>query len=256
MKITGAKLKSFSHKWASNILWLLFKYNHFKKYCSDTFGIEGLNPYGWYHWHDGARCFTAILKNNGQPVFIKTDETFHLVENEDRMSRKFSNGLPKSCPRIEISDLNGPIKLLVYEYIKGRTLDDYLSMPCADVDWPYFYNELLKILDNLYRLNMIHRDITPSNILIQSYSNNSFMRIVLIDFAFAVIAGETCIDSQYDKSKVTHLGLGLNPKPYFWDDAHSSLQILKRIEECSGRLYPSWRDKIEKRVGRITHTIC
>lgn len=255
MNITSAKIKTFAHKWASNIFWLLFRYNNFKKYCSFELSIEVLNPYRWYRWHDGARCFRARSTLSGQPVFIKTEGTFHLLENEYRMTSLFSQNLPKGCPAIELSDFNGPIKLLVYEYVNGRTLADYLKRPGSRVHWPLFFDQVLKILDNLFRHKMIHRDITPSNLLIQSDNKNNLLRIVLIDFAFAVIEGEPNIDSRLEKSKVTHLGQDLNPRPFVWDDAYAALQILRKIEEYSGHLFSDWCDRIEKRVGRITHTM-
>lgn len=247
------RIKSVGHKWTSNILWLLFKYNKFRRYCSESLSVKAVHPFKWCHWHDGARCFTAILKNNDKTIFIKTDSAFHMIENEYRMSRLFYKGLPMSCPYIEYADLNGPIKVIVFEYVRGCTLEDFLSTQYNVIYWPHFFDELLKILDNLYQLNMIHRDITPSNLLIQKDSGKKPFSIKLIDFAFGVITGETCIDSQIEKSKVMYLGQSLNPKPYLWDDAYSSLQILKKIEKYSGHYFPEWREQFEKRVGLLTH---
>lgn len=241
------------HKWISNIFWLLFCYARFKNYCFNFLPFRNLAPYKIFHWHDNARLFLGMLENNAAHVFIKTENNFNLMDNEERMNKLFYDALPKNCSKIVNSFSYYRKKILVFEYINGRTLKDFFFNPTPKIPLTFFFNELIVIIDALYRLKLIHRDITPSNLIIHYDNRDIPTNIKLIDFTFCVMAGDTYIDSKLGKDTLASLGKRLKPKKFLWDDAFSAFEILKEIETRTGQSFPPYRERFRKRIGRLTH---
>ena len=98
---------------------------------------------------------------------------------------------------------------MLYTFLKHLSLQHQKSFLLAIID----------ILEILYSERIIHRDFTPSNILIDIANNNC--EVGLIDFGWAIQYGE-------EKSAITPNGLGeIDRHPTFFSDAYAFAQILK-----------------------------
>ncbi len=67
---------------------------------------------------------------------------------------------------------------LVQEYIEGKTLQNLLYKKWSKHKVILFLREILKILQYLHQINIIHRDVKPSNIMMRKEDR----KFVLIDF--------------------------------------------------------------------------
>ena len=117
------------------------------------------------------------------------------------------------------------------EKIKGnRTLEDEPEDKYAD--------EVLAILDSLYKANVVHRDILPSNFLI---APNGHLK--LIDLQFAVDMENQRIDPWLQRHPQYHFGIfaaAVTCDGAWWDDAAFACMLL-----------PSLRDGARSRIGRL-----
>lgn len=250
--LTPSRIRSVSTKWLGNILWLLFKYYRLKKICLTELNGLKIKPFNWTKWHDGARCFTGKDIHNSN-FFIKTDGILKLSFNEAKMSNLFYSVYPSFCPKIVYSRLTSPIKLLVFELEPWCNLEDVLIKPSKITNWDSFLTNLISLIDCLHNQKMLHRDLTPSNLLINT--ENNITEVKIIDFAFAIFPYETVKnDENINENKLATLGQGLNPKPLSWDDAYSAVKITERIEMIYGLTFPKQINELNTRVGRCTYS--
>lgn len=165
--------------------------------------------------------------------------------------------------------------IVIEEYISGDSLSDYLDKngPLDPITSLTVINKLCDILDNLHNLEppVIHRDLTPSNIML-SYD----MNVTLIDFNASrffktdkvcdtipmgtvdYAAPEQYGFSQSDaRTDIYALGIILNtmltgntPKTCIYNDRRISSVISKCINIDPDKRYRSVR-KLKKAVKRI-----
>ena len=125
----------------------------------------------------------------------------------------------------------GPLAFVVIEKIEGgRTLADELDDKYAD--------EVLAILDSLYKANVVHRDILPSNFLVAPDGH-----LKLIDFQFAVDMNTKRIDPWMKRHPEYHFAVfaaAVARDHAWWDDAAFSTLLL-----------PSLRERARSRIGRL-----
>ncbi|HEY9808642.1 MAG TPA: VIT domain-containing protein [Halomicronema sp.] len=85
----------------------------------------------------------------------------------------------------------GEEQYLLQEYIAGKNLGKELEEEGTfdEIKIRQVLNELLPVLNNIHKENLIHRDIKPENIIRQSSTKN----LVLVDFGAAKFATETSL---------------------------------------------------------------
>lgn len=92
------------------------------------------------------------------------------------------------CAKVyDFLQANGKVHGLIYEYIEGRTLKDIIKSRnhgLSSEDIQKISVDILLALDELHQQNIIHRDVTPGNIVV--LPNNREAR--LIDFGLATSA--------------------------------------------------------------------
>ncbi len=244
------KLKVHCFKWPYTIFWLVFRHKKFTQYIKQTVGCKNVRPFKWSNWHNGTVYYTA--GNRTQRYFIKTDDIHGLLSHEARMTRLLNTQSPGICPHLISTGGTGKTEFAIYDLVCGRSLQDIFEYK-GTVDWEMFFGELVAIIDKLYDCKMIHRDIIPSNLIVEPATENKPQHLILVDLALAVKHDEPCIDAQMQQTDLRFLGKGYNPSPYIWDDAYASLQILNHIQMKTSLSFPIWREMITSRVGRLVH---
>jgi serine/threonine protein kinase len=89
---------------------------------------------------------------------------------------------------------------IVMEYFKGEDLSQYLSSlkePMDPLDVRNIIKQILEAFVHVHKLGIVHKDIKPSNILI-----NNHKRIKIVDFGIS----EIIQDSDYSKTKNQTMG--------------------------------------------------
>ena len=174
------------------------------------FGIPLKNSYALDD--KGNIYYTSIFTKDG--IFIKKASQ-EILENEFRFLEqlKESSYFPKiirySSNKLEITS------------VPGITLQTFIGthQKFSLNQQKKFLIGIINILESLYSNRIIHRDFTPSNILIDT--ENDECNVHLIDFGWAI---------QYDEesSAITPIGLGSSYRHNgYYSDAYAFAQILK-----------------------------
>ena len=167
----------------------------------------------------------------GLPCVVKcSSRAPESIVNEYTLAKRLYETDPVHFPAV-FACHPGPWAFVATEKIEGgRSLADEQDEKYAD--------EVLAILDSLYRANVIHRDILPSNFLIAPDGH-----LKLIDFQFAVDMNNPRIDPWLKRHPTYHFvvfAAALMRDRAWWDDAG-----------FAGMLLPSMWRRVQSRVGRL-----
>ncbi len=100
------------------------------------------------------------------------------------------------------------------KFINGERLSDYIKLNKVDLrEALQMTRQLLKIIKEIHKRNVIHRDIQPKNILIQQRSNNQQIYFMFINFGSSFINNYQWKDSLEDFDD--HLGNQFYRMPQF-----------------------------------------
>ena len=191
------------------------------------------------------RKWDALIEAEGKAVGLTDCRPF--LERK-LVNDIFYEGLCKGCPCIVKCSSRAP-ESIVNEYTLAKRLyeTDPVHFPaayaCHPGPWAFVATEkiaggVLAILDSLYRANVIHRDILPSNFLI---APNGHLK--LIDFQFAVDMNNPRIDPWLKRHPTYHFAVFaavLMRDHAWWDDAG-----------FAGMLLPSMWRRVQSRMGRL-----
>jgi len=123
--------------------------------------------------------------------------------------------------------------ILVLEFIDGKSLDTIIEEGDFDKESVcHLISSIRKIIKVLHRRNLIHRDITPNNLIL---SNE---KLFLIDYSFVLDKNSTRFPElsfvEQNIKSLSDLGGIYKVKSYTWDDVISCEKIIKII-------YPSYK---------------
>lgn len=68
---------------------------------------------------------------------------------------------------------------LQMEYVNGESIDNFVPLPWSDKDWNSIFSEVISAFEYLEQNQILHRDIRPANILVDTNNN-----VKIIDFGF------------------------------------------------------------------------
>jgi serine/threonine protein kinase len=219
------KIKRFP----SSVLLLLYFNLKIKKLLKQK-DIYSCKIFNFKNWHLGYAYFTAIQAD--KKVFIKIDTKLLLLQNDVKVFEIAKNSLLKeSLVKIYDSIMLDNMQLLITEYLDGVELSEHLI-----IQNPHLEKDIEQILENLNRLNIIHRDIKLDNFFIVGN------KLRIIDFTFAISSDKNIGLKDLDLSKKINceimegLGMNLNPAPFVWNDVYTFRKILLSIDKKSNHL--------------------
>ena len=213
--------------------------------------ITKISSFNYLNWRNGYCYFKGVYLE--KEVFIKVDTKMHLLIN-DKLTYDICKGIMKD-ELVEIlhHSLDSRIQFIVYEFINSRELDENILLN----DMRYL-DDIIRILNNLSKAGIIHRDIKLDNFLL---SNN---KLKIIDFTFSNSNThkdfkEVDISNSYNCFLLEFLGAGLNPSPFFWDDYYSFYTILKKLKKDADDFQKVKLNvcikEIEKFIGKTEYSI-
>ena len=125
-----------------------------------------------------------------RPVAVKVIAP--MLAEEDSFRERFRTEILRTANlshhnivRVYSAHTEGELLYLVMEYVEGPNLRDLLKNGPLELPWTvYMIREMAAALDFAHASGVVHRDVKPSNILIQGQSG----RVMLCDFGIAAPA--------------------------------------------------------------------
>lgn len=196
----------------------------------EEFGFSEVVPAqveAWKNLH-GTSYFQGKTPE-GQKVFFKCGGIKGSALREYKLLEVLFNELPLNFPQ-PILYTDDDKNIVAMKFIEGRSLGEMIDRGQIGHDKVRKIEiSLLSILDCLQRNRIIHRDIRPENIMVDSGGN-----VVLIDFQFA-ISTRFPIFKEYKAVKkrmrqIKSLGAPYALGRYGWDDAFSMRKVIHHLD--------------------------
>lgn len=231
-------------------LWLARNYAPFRGYLQKRHGIRDVVPIWTSRWHRGASYFRALAEN-GESLFIKTDGIYRLLENEvDAWNQLQTLSAERNrFARVRFYDFIDKYRFVGFDWVNGEPLSTFLVRKRTDDQIAFIAAEIVGVLEDLRRADIVHRDFTPENLLVALDHAGRPTGIILIDFAFAVTNKAAPLDRFVPRSELQVLCHGYKAKELTWDDAYSCLMILELIERTTGVKDAALHARVASRLG-------
>jgi len=210
-------------------------------------GISNVQPYENDSWRKHKQYYTAHISSHAQ-VFIKVCENEAAAQHEFLAAEYVQN----------LKEIKSP-KPLFFRYIKGTSflvfemLDNVQSLSkikqsgLTQEESSVILMGLFNAIQGLHKANLIHRDIRPHNIMV-----NSSLEVFIIDFQFLIDKSRKNFGEVPNTTKKTLLGLwGPYARGYlWWDDAYSAHLIFDELDANQDHRLSTERKKLKELVGK------
>jgi tRNA A-37 threonylcarbamoyl transferase component Bud32 len=246
------KLLSLGYSSLLRWLWRLREYPRLKDFLARAHGVAKLRPVLVHRWHRGSKYFRGVSAE-GKPLFIKLDGESRLLENEVHACSHLKRAAPdsKHFPKMRFFNFTGEYRVAAMQWIDAEPLSAFLRKNPSREQLRGAMREMAAILRELSRAGMVHRDFTTENLLIATVSSSHSVSVVLIDFAFAVIADAAPQDRLVPLNDLRDLCQGYKAQEFLWDDAYSCRQILEEIRKSSGVEDEATEIEVASRIGAL-----
>jgi tRNA A-37 threonylcarbamoyl transferase component Bud32 len=190
---------------------------------------------------------------DGKLLFIKLDGESRLLENEVNASAHLRRTAAASnhFPEMQFFNFTGEYRVVAMKWIDAEPLRAFLRKNPSREQLRGVMREMAAILGELSRAGIVHRDFTPDNLLVSTATSNNPVSVVLIDFAFAVIAGAAPQDRLVPLNELRDLCHGYKAQEFLWDDAYSCRRIFEEIAESSGVEDEATQTEVTSRVAAL-----
>ena len=201
-------------------LYFKIKINNILKTLKNE-NITDVNKFNEKNWHHGYCYFTGLY--NSKKVFIKVDTKLKMLKNEQTFYETMKNKISKYLTPIEFFYEDKGLQFVLYEFLSEyKELNEELLSKNIN-----YLDDIYNILKAMKENKVIHRDIKLNNFMVDKN------HIKIIDFTFSYSLNEKSNFKELDISEkqniliLNALGMGLNPKPFQWNDCSSMIKILE-----------------------------
>lgn len=206
-----------------NTFWLVLKFPKFKL-LFNKLSFYDIKLFKFLDWTTHTIYFKANFEKNFFFIKLLKHENNNIREAE--VLKYISNSeYAALAPKLIYES---PIKnkyVVVTEIIEGGILKE------KNIDFELFLlitDQFIEILNSLQKLEIVHCDIRPSNIIITPSK-----QVKLIDFEYAICKSIQNLNNLKFENKLIlqNLGEEYSCKGFIWDDAYSFYRITKNIIE-------------------------
>ncbi|WP_158560326.1 protein kinase domain-containing protein [Paenibacillus contaminans] len=239
------------------------RFGPFFAYLNGKYGLDKLAHYLPDNRYLNVRYFTGLHPESGKIVFIKTDgASGETSEREACAIELLKLSSSRYFPRLFAHETAGKYPFVAIEFLNGVTLEHLLLYESAVIDRhkENLLEQMADILAILHERGIIHRDIRPSNLMVLPDVNGQLSSLVLVDFAFAIIAGpdggaeELRYLQEREYLRIDLGGSSFKPAPLIWDDAFAFCKIAQLIDPCCALHFPEAWAKLYGSVNRVTYS--
>lgn len=192
-------------------------------------------------------------------VFIKMEGR---VEHASAREAFFINLLRQSgkagfFPKIIACQTKEPFPFIATEFIKGQTLENFLRKQPDPKILSSLLEQMCSILEILHQAKVVHRDVRPPNLMVRTKKDPPYLKIVLIDFAYAVRLKPPLAELPFIAANIAilrKLGTGYKPQEFQWDDAYSFAKIAAEADPDYRKNFPELHSFLSAKTGKLTYT--
>jgi serine/threonine protein kinase len=194
-------------------------------------------------------------------VFIKLEGR---VEHASAREAFFIDLLRKSgkagfFPKIMACQTKEPFPFIATEFIEGQTLEKYFRQNRPNPKTlPSLLEQMCSILEILHGTKVVHRDVRPPNLIVRTKKDPPHLRIVLIDFAYALRLKPSLAELPFVAANIAilrKLGTGYKPQEFQWDDAFAIARIAAEADPNYQKNFPKIHSFLSAKAGKLTYTI-
>lgn len=245
--------------------WLCRHFHRLRVFLLTDFGICNVVPFRFLAWHSGSKYFTGIRLDSDLRLFVKFSSEPDVIRREVSAIthlQAVTSSQAAHFPEVVAHGFD-PYPFIAIRFLQAPTLATLLERApaLASEQKVVLLQQFVSLLHHLHEARIIHRDITPANLLVCSDSvapaTAYSLRIVLVDFAFAL---HLPVHNPHDASVTTDsiktlqvLGDGLNPRPFVWDDAYSLCAIAQTIDNDCSVKFPKPFSHLQSKIGHLTY---
>lgn len=236
--------------------WYCFSQKEMKEQITRVLGECNLSPFNFRGWHEGTSTYIAV-RENGEKFFVKKSRHKEAIEAEvDNLSYIEKNAkkeLFETCKVVEKISMKH-YAFVIETFLDGQVLSGELFIEEIGIqEKEGIVRKLHEIIQDFQRINFLHADFTPKNILIAKDG-----RIQIIDFEYSQIVNGNIKNTRLNtakKRKLIHLGGDYSMENGIYDDAFSLTQIIRmHMPEFIERNHEEWRE-INLLVGKLQYEI-
>lgn len=180
-------------------------------------GYKTVRPFLFKSWHHGVSYFTVLRKYDNLQFFIKTSGTYNAAKTEYFCLNSINSFQEQLVPKaIALYDWY-IFSFVVMEKIEGSPL------AAANIKQSEFFAFCQDIIKALNHTKIVHRDISPDNIMVDSQG-----KAFLIDFAWAATPENNSNEKKHIEN-LKALGGKFKLGELKWQDSFSLQLIYKHV---------------------------